>query len=89
MACSKNNAPLFAAPNTGRSTTMSVGGTLAHLNKHGCSIGRTHDEINFATPTPGRTIIARYQAQALRGKIVQRGVFRRIAHLLGGAQWPL
>ena len=68
-----------------------MAGTLAltHFDENGGAVRRTHDQIDFSAAPPGRSIIALHKAQTSLLQVVQRGVFGRIACLLGGADLGL
>ena len=82
----KNNAPLLGAADARARSAMTAALALAHLHKHGGAVGRAHDQVDFSAAAPRRPIIALKQAQVHLLQILQRGVFRRIADLLGGAR---
>jgi hypothetical protein len=80
----KNNAPLFHKSNAGSGPSV-VGPTApAHFDKHHGTVCGLHDQVNFATPSAGRPIIALQQAQTARLQIGQRLVFARITSGFGG-----
>ena len=85
MACGKDDAFLLDRPHAGCRATVSCPGTLAHLDKHQGTVARLHDEVDFATPTPGRPIIALKQAQARSLQMLQGPVFGRRPRLTGAA----
>ena len=65
-------------------------GALAHLDEHQRAVARiAHDQVDLAAAAARGSIIARDQRQAGRLQMGERGVFRRIAALLGRhCGWP-
>lgn len=64
---------------------MPTATALAHLDEDEGAIASLHDQIDFATPAPGRPIIALQQAQAGRLQVLQGPVFRCGAHITRAA----
>ena len=83
-ASGENNAPLFDKADAARRAAMLGGGALSDLDKHGRAIGFTHDQVNFTTTAPGRSIIALQQPQPCLLQMQQGRVFSRVADLFGG-----
>jgi hypothetical protein len=83
MASGKNDAALLECTDTGPGATVAGTLALANLDKDSRAIDRSHDQINFSTTPPRGPIIANNKAQTRLLQIDQRGIFSRIAHLLG------
>ena len=84
MPRGKNNTPLFGDTDTGGgpSVTRTLAG--ANLHEYGGPVRLAHDEVDFAPSTPGRPIIALYQAQTRALQMAQRVVLGGITGLFGG-----
>lgn len=84
MASGEDNAALLDRPHARTGATMAERSPLAHLHEDQGAIGCAHDEVDFATAAPRRSIIAVQQPQALPHKVAQGRVLGRIAYVLGG-----
>jgi hypothetical protein len=85
MARRKHDVPLLEKTNAGSRSTMGRCGAASNLNKDGGTVWRAHDQVDLATATPGGSIIARQQHQAVSAQMAQGLVFGGIARLLGAA----
>ena len=80
----KDDAPALGRTNTASSAAKVARYAFAHLHKNQRAITRTHDQVDFATAAPRRSIIALQQAQAPRLQELQGLRLGGIAHMLGG-----
>jgi hypothetical protein len=62
---------------------------LPDLDKNHGAVCGLHDQVDFATASPGRPIIALQQAQTLRLQKGQRLVFACVTSGLGGLGHPV
>ena len=86
MACRKNNATSLHGTHAGGGTAVAGAAAPAHLNKHKRAITRSHDQVNFSAAAPRGPIIALKKVQATPTQMRQRGLFCRVAELLGGTR---
>ena len=75
---------IVAAGDAGQRATVARTAALADLDKHQCSVGLAHDQVNLATAAPRRSIIALKKAQAGLLQQLQRVVFGPVPLLFGG-----
>ena len=63
---------------------MTAGFSAPHLDEYQCAIAAAHDQINFATATPGGFEISRHEHQTMPQQMLQSQLFSAIAHRFGG-----
>jgi len=80
----EHEAALLHAGDAAAGPAMAAACALAHLDEDQRAVARVaHDQVDLAAAAAGGSIIARDQAQAGLLQMRQRGVFRRVAALLG------
>jgi 16S rRNA (cytidine1402-2'-O)-methyltransferase len=84
MPRGENDAPLLDATHAGRGAAETGARATSHLDKDQRPVRFAHDQVNFATTTPRRPIIARNQPQAGSFQVRQCPIFGGVAGLLGG-----
>ena len=80
----EHDAALLHAGDASAGPAMAAARALAHLDEDHRTVARVaHDQVDLAAAAARGSIIARDQAQAGLLQVRQRGVFRRVAALLG------
>lgn len=84
VPCRVHHTLLLGSPDARARAAKGPAAAAAHLHKYHGAVALPHDEVNLATPTPRRPIIALEQLQSLPLQKGQSPVFCRISTLAGG-----